>query len=371
MSSATTTTTKTNSKKTNALEQKGKQTDPDLNQASTQQEPALNQATAQPQTQTTAQTQTTQTTQSLVPVAPQQPDYCEFWKVNWDHLRAEKASPPKNGYRVGKFSYASVKDGNLVTQTPWLRTTSGWVVNHNALFGPSYLMSLSMYPTDSKENGARNVELTTEFQPFIERVNDVVLEIVKENWEEWVGTDVPSDAVLREYQTSVIHPERDGYPASYKFNFKDMVHQEEYDGAVFEQTFNIKLGKPGRSAKESKISRIRKNARVRYEILLKSFYFSFTEDPDTRDQRIRFGANWMVQKVLFYNVLSTITDPEALKSNTFGDIETNETYAPGPVPKVKIAPKRYSDIDVDLIDNTGAVSNAKAQPENNKRTKVI
>jgi hypothetical protein len=266
--------------------------------------------------------------------------HIDFWKTTADRFSYKMNPSNSKGYRIGNLTYTDpcvfIQDQKcLVTQAPWLRTTSGYI-ERDSDFGPQSFIQLSMYPvSEASEN---NTNLTNQFQEFVEKtVDQTVFNIVKQNWNEWVGAPLPDDDSLKDCQTSIIQPERDGYPACYKLNMKDMMNKGKYKGTLFMQTFNNDTKKVSNDYKLSTdIHEIKNHARTRLELSVKSFYLSIKEDAnDSTKQVVRFGANWSVRKILFYNVSDSTTNEEISKAFTFGDLETTESFVPNPniVPK--------------------------------------
>jgi hypothetical protein len=261
--------------------------------------------------------------------------HIDFWKTSPENF-SHKMNPSKNkGYRIGTLTYTDdklvIQDQKcLVTQAPWLRTSSGFI-ERDTDFGLQSFIQLSMYPVS--EGSDQNTNLTSEFYNFVENtVDQTVFNIVKANWTEWVGGQVPSDEILKEFQTSIIQPERDGYPACYKLNLKDMMSKGAYKGTMFVQTLNNDTKKVSTDYTiTTDIHELKNHARTRLELAVKTFYLSVKEDAnDSAKQVIRFGANWSVRKILFYNVLDSTTNEEVSKTFTFGNLETNESFAPNP-----------------------------------------
>ena len=259
------------------------------------------------------------------------PEYVDFPLVKTEDLHYSLPKSSSRAYRTGTIVYDKAPRGNLlVVQSPWLRTTTGWQESeakeyNGKKINANYHVNCSMSPPDNTSDA--NKYISPQYQSFIEMIDQRTLEVVKENWEEWVGEEVPSDDILRLYQTSVIQKANDGYPPFYKYSFTDMVTQREYNGTVFEQGYDLKAQKPTNVHRPSKIQKLRKNAHIRFQLVLKSFYFSVSQN-EMGDKQIRFGVNWLVQKVVFYNVLDTLVDETTMHAFSFGDIVVNESFAP-------------------------------------------
>lgn len=265
---------------------------------------------------------------------------------------------------------AKFKNSYLTTQTPWLRSTSGYVAQDSP-FGKTYSLSFSVLAPQEQSN--ENTAMVAAYKQFNEDLNEHLIQIVKDNWETFMpGQELPNDASLKESLTSIIREEQPPYPERFQFRLNDMVEHDKFIGGVFEQTFDPNTQKLLPDVKQNaSIESIRKHARVRMQIVLKGFYVSVkeTEEMGEKFMKLKFGSNWMVQKILFYNVLGTLTDEETLKSFTFGDISVNETYSPDPEVtdnvKVHVVEKRSMEPDDGVLD--GVTSAAKGrQPKKNK-----
>ena len=262
--------------------------------------------------------------------------WTDLRQIKFDELEQKKGNFNNKGQNAkvmnGNFIY---KGKSLVTQTPWLRSTTGWSI-FDGKFGKQYSVLFSMLPI--QEGSESNTQMVTDFKTFVKNVDQKHFEFVKEHYEEWVGEPCPPDNVLREYQTSIIKPEDQGYPESYQFNFNDMIQNGKYIGGVLEQSYDADTKQLGNTRKPSNIEKLRKHGRARQEITLKSYYVSIKEIEQMGEvvKQVRFGVNWRVGIILFYNVLNTITDAETLKSYTFGDITVTEPYCPEQLDDIKV-----------------------------------
>lgn len=278
-------------------------------------------------------------------------------------------APANDEYWIVSVKY---NKKHLTTQSPWLRSTSGWTVQ-DSQYGKNYNISFSTLPP--QEQSESNSKMVEDFKGFNEEVNQAILNIVKENWDTFMpGQECPNDEVLKESLTSVIRPEQPPYPERYQYRLNDMVENDKFIGGVFEQTYNPDTQKVESGIKSGvHIENIRKHARVRLQIVLKGFYISVkdTEVLGETIKQIRFGANWMVQKLLFYNVLGALTEEETLKSFTFGDINVAEGYNPdtttGAV-KVNVVEKRKTS-GIAQEDDDGVLDGAKTM-QSEKKIKV-
>lgn len=275
-------------------------------------------------TQSVQSSQNTQSAQSSQSVQ----EWVDFRKVNFEELEYSTNHTNNASYIIGTITLGNKL---LTVQTPWLRCNTGYTIM-DSKFGKTHLLQCSTLPV--QEGSDKNTQMTGEFKNFIENMDSKLLEIVKSNWNKWTGEaeEAPNDYVLKDYQTSVLQDENPPYPESFRFKItKEMLDTSgNFVGGVFEQSYDHDAGKLGREVKQSNLNNLRKHARTRIQLMLKSFYVSVTNSntPLGMQKTVRFGANWMVQKVLFYNVLSTMADETTLKTFSFGDIEVEETFSP-------------------------------------------
>ena len=287
--------------------------------------------------------------------------WTDFRKPNVISNFKKTITSTNDGYWIGNVKY---NNKHFVTQGPWLRTTSGWTSQDSQFgTGKNYSLSFSMYPI--QEGTPANTAMVEDFRKFIDATDDDLIEYVKENWETFMpDEELPNDETLREFLTTIVQEERPPYPECYKFKMNDMVEKDNFIGGVFEQTYDADNEKLLPGHKQSKIENVRKHARVRFQVVLKSFYISVYDEEVLGEtiKKIRFGNNWMVQKILFYNVLGTLTDETTLKSFTFGDINVDESYSPDTTDggaKVKVVEKRQR-VDDGVLDGlTGTEKKGK------------
>lgn len=256
----------------------------------------------------------------------------------------------------------------FVTQTPYLVTKSGWTETVTNSGKNTYFVSCSTEPFKCeseddkyKQFVSKNTELTQKWKDFVSNVDEYILEAVKQKWQSWTGKPAPSDDVLREYQTSMLKKEKDGYAESYMINFKDyMTSKGEFQGGIFEQSFDQATQTPNLSARpkvETTMKKLYRNARIRFELHLKGFYFADIPQNDYQMQKYQFGAQWAVLKVIYYNTNTNVVPEDILKLNTFEDIETNvpanSTTTKSKSVVVVNNSKKRTQRDNDLIEEPG------------------
>ena len=238
-----------------------------------------------------------------------------FHKTDPTALSIELQKPSKKDGKTQVYGTPTLEGKRVVVQTPWMRSTSGWTAIESQ-YGPMYRVGLSLQnpPEQKKVNG----KLIDRFVKWVDQIDSGALEFVKSHWSDLVpsGEPCPNDATLRECLTSIHQPEYQEYPERLQFSFNDMVDNGgRYKGGVFQRGFNKETQQLESSSfvEESKCSKVKRHARVRFQTFIKSFYFS--KDMES----LRFGFNWTVQKMLFYTVLDDLVDEDVCMTYTFND----------------------------------------------------
>ena len=247
----------------------------------------------------------------------------DFRNIDFKDVSVECKANKNSGKVFGKVE---LKEEPIRVHTPWVRTPSA--LTKQTTFGLNYFLSLSLHtPNIDERLKEQNGEMLTEFTQFVENCDQVGFDVAKKNWESWFGEACPNDEVLKTFVKSIHVPEEGEFPAKFQLKMTKRIDEEgNFKGKVFEQSYDKENDKFTDGIEEVSISDVKPHARVRLQLLLKSFYV-WTNKEDS--SKTRLGLNWEVEQVLFYNPYDTTLEAEEeifTKCTFAGGLSLDSTY---------------------------------------------